>query len=108
MAICWDFKMMNTISANKILKITAAVALMGFATGCAQYLERNEGVTLSAGDAVAHNKAVQMIDPWPLYAGQTNIPGNGERMLVALKKYRENKPAKSEGSDTQNDKKSEE
>ncbi len=108
MDICWGFKMTNKTYAHKTLKIVFATMLMGLTSACSQYLERNEGVTLSAGDAVAQNKAVQMIDPWPLYAGQTNIPGNGERLLVALKKYRENKPDKSEGSDTQNDKKSEE
>ena len=106
MAICWDFKMNKY--ADKTLKIAFITALTGFTSACAQYIERNEGVTFSAGDAVAHNKAVQMIDPWPRHAGQTHIPANGERMLVALKKYRENKPAETEGSNTQDDKSSEE
>lgn len=44
----------------------------------------NEGVTLGAGNAIAHNSALQIIDPWP--------PGVQDTDLVV--------PAERESSDT--------
>jgi hypothetical protein len=49
----------------RLIKITiAATALL--LSGCANddYL-RTEGLTMTAGDAVARNSALQVIDPWP-------------------------------------------
>lgn len=67
--------------------ITSAV--IAFATislaGCVGPEETiNEGVTLGAGNAVAHNSALQIIDPWP--------PGVQDTDLVV--------PAERESSDT--------
>ena len=47
-------------------QLIAMVAVAGALAGCAQddYL-RTEGLTLTAGDAVARNTALQVIDPWP-------------------------------------------
>jgi len=96
-------KEMKTMQDSTLLKIIASSLLVGSLSACAQYLSHDEGVSLSAGDAVAHNKAVQMIDPWPRYAERTHIPGSGQRLLVGLKKYNENKTAASEKADTQGD-----
>ena len=77
-------------------------ALVVFATGslgaCAQnglydphgYLDRRDSIELSAGDANAHNIAVQMVDPWPRYAGNKSIAFNGQRMQAAVERYRNN------------------
>ncbi|HHK75143.1 MAG TPA: hypothetical protein ENJ57_08260 [Rhizobiales bacterium] len=96
------------MSNSPLIKLLICGLLTGNLTACAQYLDHNEGVSLSAGNAVAHNKAVQMIDPWPRHAGRTLIPGNGERLLVGLEKYRENKIPSPESANTQGDSKSEE
>jgi hypothetical protein len=46
--------------------IVGAAALAGLLTGCAQDdFMRTEGLSLGAGDAVATNSALQIIDPWP-------------------------------------------
>jgi hypothetical protein len=54
--------------------------ILGFAavslalSGCSnQYFERKDTVTFSAGDAVAWNKAQQIVDPAPRSAYNTNI-----------------------------------
>ena len=54
-----------------------------------QYFQRKDTVTLGAGDAKAVNSATHVIDPWPRYVGNTRIPGNGERMVGAVERYRD-------------------
>jgi hypothetical protein len=54
------------------------------------YFDRQEGVTLGAGDAVAANATLQTIDPWPARSGNTNIAANGQRMQSAVERYRTN------------------
>lgn len=75
-----------------ILPVLAAVG------GCAAeqvydphgYLDRRDTIELSAGDANASNIAMQMVDPWPRYAGNKNIAFNGQRMQAAVERYRNN------------------
>ncbi len=43
---------------------------------------------LSGGDAVAANEITQMVDPWPPNSGNKNIPYNGQKMQVAVERYR--------------------
>ena len=62
-------------------------------SGCTQYqnryLEREDTVTSSAGDAVASNAAVQIPTPWPRYSNDTTIAMDGERIARAVARYRE-------------------
>ena len=62
-------------------------------SGCTQYqnryLEREDTVTLSAGDAVASNAALQIPTPWPRYSNDTTIAMDGERIARAVARYRE-------------------
>jgi hypothetical protein len=54
------------------------------------YLDRRDSIELSAGDANASNIAMQMVDPWPRYAGNKNIAYGGQRMQAAVERYRNN------------------
>lgn len=56
-----------------------------------RYLRRSDTITLHAGDAVAHNNAVQTINPWPYWAGNDRINMEGNRAALAIKRYQENK-----------------
>src|SRR5437660_12322982 len=67
----------------------AATTLLGACTD--MYLDRRDTVSFAAGDAVAANKVTQMVDPWPLRAGDRNIAFDGERMAAAAERYRTNK-----------------
>ena len=62
-------------------------------SACTQYWnrygEREDTVTLSAGDAVASNAAVQIPTPWPRYSNDTTIAMDGERIARAVARYRE-------------------
>lgn len=57
------------------------------------YLERIEGVTVSAGNARDVNAVTHMIDPWPRNVRNRRIPFNGERMVGAVDRYRHGRPA---------------
>jgi hypothetical protein len=58
-------------------------------SGCSDiYFDRRDAVSPSAGDALASNKVVQMVDPWPRHVGNRNIAFNGERLQSAAERYR--------------------
>ena len=76
----------------------AATTLLGACTD--MYLDRRDTVSFAAGDAVAANKIVHMVDPWPVRAGDRNIPHDGERMAAAAERYRTNKVTPLAGTGT--------
>jgi hypothetical protein len=72
--------------------VAAALAAGAMLSGCSDiYYDRRETISLGAGDAVASNRVIQMVDPWPKYSNNRNIAFNGERMQGAVQRYRENK-----------------
>jgi hypothetical protein len=66
----------------------AATTMLGACTD--MYLDRRETVSFGAGNASAANKAIQTIDPWPVYAAHQDIAYNGERAAAAAERYRTN------------------
>ena len=71
--------------------------LFALALSSCQYLDRHETISLHGGDALASNVAIQMIDPWPLSAGDRHIPGDGERAAAAIERYRKNAVTEPQG-----------
>jgi len=71
------------------------LAVAGCLAGCQDYYARRDALTLHSGDAVAWNKAVHVVDPWPAASADTNIPVNGRRVAIAIEKY-ENRGASGE------------
>jgi hypothetical protein len=55
----------------------------------ATYLQRSQTISLGAGNAKEANAAIHVIDPWPAYAYDTRIPGNGQRMAEAVERYQD-------------------
>lgn len=75
-------------------KFAGALALgLVFAalSGCSEYLDRRDTISLHGGDAVATDKVTQMVDPWPPASAQKTIGFNGERMETAMERYRTNR-----------------
>ena len=64
-----------------------AVAIAAALAGCQDRLQRYETVSLDAGDAIAWNKAVHTIDPWPRGSADTRIPVSGRRVARAIEAY---------------------
>jgi hypothetical protein len=63
----------------------AAVSLL--VTGCQDYAARRDTIAFHAGEAVAHNKAVHTIDPWPAAATRAEIDLDGPRAVRAIELY---------------------
>jgi hypothetical protein len=63
----------------------AAVTLL--VTACQDYAQRRDTIAFHAGEAVAYNKAVHTIDPWPAASARTDIDYNGERAIKAIARY---------------------
>jgi hypothetical protein len=53
--LCWSAR----------LALAATTLLVA---GCQDYAARRDTIAFHAGEAVAHNKAVHVIDPWPAAA----------------------------------------
>jgi len=57
-----------------MLKKIAILTLAASAAGCAQDdYQRIDGLTMGAGNAIAANTAMQMVDPWPVGVDDTRL-----------------------------------
>jgi hypothetical protein len=65
----------------------AALAVLGLAA-CDKYVDRRDQITFGSGDAVAFNKAAQIIDPWPSSSRTVTQGMRGEQAEAALNKLR--------------------
>lgn len=67
------------------MKSTSAALLLGLAVpgaGCmSDAALRLDGVTSGAGDAIAANSAMQMVDPWPAGVQDTDLRVPADRSL---------------------------
>jgi hypothetical protein len=73
--------------AERLVLAAAALAGALSAAGCHDaYIARRDGVTFQAGDAVAANKAMHIIDPWPASASSARIPGRGTQATTAIER----------------------
>jgi hypothetical protein len=61
---------MTMKNGNLIIALTAAVLLQSCAR---EDVLRTEGLTLGAGDAMARNTALQVVDPWPNGVEDTDL-----------------------------------
>ncbi len=74
-------------SRTKLPALLAAAAAGLALAGCQDTLARRDGISFGAGDAVAANRAVHAIDPWPREARNTTIPTSGRRIATAIEAY---------------------
>ena len=76
-----------SLPSRTSVKRTAAAALVAgtILGGCSDiYYDRRETIALGADDAVAGNRAIHTLDPWPRRVGNPNLAFNGERMQSAV------------------------
>jgi hypothetical protein len=77
---------------NNTMRVFGLILGLGTILGaCAEYLDRRDGISLTAGNAIASNKVTQMVDPWPRESANRNIAFNGEKMQSAVERYRRNR-----------------
>ena len=58
---------------NRILLVSILTAGALLSSCAKDDMLRTEGVTLGAGDAIARNTALQIIDPWPAGVEDTDL-----------------------------------
>jgi len=71
----------------------AAAALFALSTAaCTDYVERRETIAAHDGNAVAANRAIHTIDPWPPGSSRTEIEVSGRRVVDAIDRYEAPRP----------------
>jgi hypothetical protein len=85
--------------SGKLTPLALALLLTAL-SGCSEYLDRRDTISLGAGDAVATDEMTQMVDPWPRVAAQRNIGFNGQRMESAVERYKTNRTYQPSNSGT--------
>lgn len=89
----------------ELVMAAAIVVTMATLGGCQErkynrYLHARDTISLGAGDAVAYNKALQTIDPWPAHARKTRQTTDGKRMHLGMTRYQDNKSLEPQGMST--------
>lgn len=75
------------------LRLPIALAVTLVSAGCTDYLARRETINAHAGEAMAYNRAIHVIDPWPAHAARTAIAVDGVRVERVMERYRNGEPA---------------
>lgn len=102
-SICLREGAKSRSSKPRLVRISAALTLLGVLAGCSDiYYDRRETISFGGPDAVATNNAVQMVDPWPAAAKNRNIPGNGLNVQTAIARYRTGQIIQPRGNVTSN------
>jgi len=85
---------------SSVMRALALICALAALCSCSEYLDRRDTIALGAGDAVATDKVIQMVDPWPRASANKNIAFNGEKMQTAVERYRTNRVYPPGGSGT--------
>ena len=94
-------------SAASLAALGLAAALGGCSPGVpfddptAEYTQRTMLVSTVGGDSQAANTAMQTATPWPRNVMNTNIPGDGQRMVKAVERYESGSSASDQSSQSQ-------
>jgi hypothetical protein len=81
---------MSSQSRIRVLReAIAATLITATLAGCSDiYYDRRETIALGADDAVAGNRAIHTVDPWPRHSANRNLAFNGDRSQAAVERYR--------------------
>jgi len=71
-------------SRNSLLAIVAGSSLL---SGCADYLNNRDTITLGAGNAVEANLGIHAANPFPSSANNTDIDIDSEKVQQAYGRY---------------------
>ena len=83
-----------------LVRAGALALVLASLTGCSEYLARRDTISPFGGDAVAGNKVVQMVDPWPRDAADNRIAYNGTVIQSAVERYRTGRVIPPQGTGT--------
>lgn len=81
--------------------VGAALALATLLSACSTiYYDRRETVAFGAADAVATDRIVQTIDPWPPLAANRRLTYDGAVAAAAVERYRTGRVIQPRGTGT--------
>lgn len=83
-------KLVRTLLLAPTLLLGTAPATAGdydWADIWGEYTRRIDRAMPSSGNAQDVNTSVHVIDPWPPYAHDRYLPGNGQRAVGAIERY---------------------
>jgi hypothetical protein len=69
-------------------KFMIAFCSLALLAGCTDYYDHDDRMTPYSGEAMAANRAAQMVDPWPASSRSPKFGTNGERMQKAITNYK--------------------
>ena len=79
----------NNVNQDGALALDRGGLFLG---GCSDiYYDRRETIALGGDDALASNRAIHMVDPWPRHSENRNLAFNGQRSQSAVERYQHNK-----------------
>ncbi len=73
----------------RLVGLGAAAGLALSVSGCADYLNHRDSITLAAGDAMYHNRGVHVDNPFPPQANNERIIGDGKLAETTMDGYQE-------------------
>ena len=74
---------------NRILGPGVAAGLAVLLSGCADYMNHRDSVTLAAGDAMYANRGVHVDNPFPPGRNAERITSDGKRAATVIEGYEE-------------------
>jgi hypothetical protein len=72
---------------TRLLRLVLVGGMAAALPACHSTFERKDTIGYAAGDAIAWNKSVHTIDPWPAASADTTIPVSGRRVAAAIERY---------------------
>ena len=70
------------------LPLLVAMMVPCMLSGCADYLNRYDSITLATGDAQRHNLMLHTVNPFNPASQNTKIEGDGARAAEVVRRYR--------------------
>ncbi len=70
-----------------IIRLSLLGVVVATLPACQSSFARKDTIGYAAGDAIAWNKAVHMVDPWPASSADTTIPVSGRKVAAAIERY---------------------
>ncbi len=93
-----DSKSLKLATSGALLLAAAASVLGCSSAQDHEYRAHSDRVTSGAGNAMAANRAIHTIDPWPANSQNTQIDMEGNRAQVAVRRYENNTSIKPKGA----------
>ena len=70
-----------------IIRLGLLSAVIATLPACQSSFARKDTIGYAAGDAIAWNKAIHTVDPWPASSADTTIPVSGRKVAAAIERY---------------------